>query len=410
MSTTAALSPAVAEIIRFNRDRKPRGVRLKYERMDKDPFAFFRGTDHLFALAWLELKPPDPGPEILVSGDLHLENFGAYRIEGEDYFDINDFDEALVAACSLDLVRCVTSILLALELWKLKSLQTTGTALAFLDEYRKAVKLGVESGVLGEIGVGDGHGPVGHLLGATAPGSHQDLLNRRTRITKSGQRQIKRDAAKRPEASEKWAGLVRQAVEEFGSVTGRAGEFRVLDLTGRIAGIGSLGLKRYLVLVEGSGSPDGNRLLDLKEARASSQLGCATGPQPDWGGSEARRTILSQRTLQAHPPRLLEALKVGGLPFRLRKMVPDENRADLGRLAEKPARLRQAVEAAGRVVAWSQLRASRAFGPDRSAHLRDWALGSALDSLFAVAARFAERTRREYEEFHDAYSAGYLNG
>jgi uncharacterized protein (DUF2252 family) len=98
------------EVLAFNRDRKPKRVRLKLQRMDEGPFPFFRGMDHLFAHAWPELKPPDVGPTTLLCGDLHLENFGAYRSDDGDYlFDINDFDEALVAPVGLDLVRCTAS-------------------------------------------------------------------------------------------------------------------------------------------------------------------------------------------------------------------------------------------------------------------------------------------------------------
>ncbi|MBV8556324.1 MAG: DUF2252 family protein, partial [Planctomycetaceae bacterium] len=90
MSTIVGAPPVVDEILRYNRDRKPRLVRLKLQRMDQDAFAFFRGTDHLFARAWPELRPPDVGPSILICGDLHLENFGAYRTDdGEFLYDIN---------------------------------------------------------------------------------------------------------------------------------------------------------------------------------------------------------------------------------------------------------------------------------------------------------------------------------
>ena len=77
-----------------NEGRKPELLRRKYRRMGEDLFAFFRGTDHLFAAAWEGLAPVDPGPAILICGDLHLENFGAYRADDGDFvFDINDFDE-----------------------------------------------------------------------------------------------------------------------------------------------------------------------------------------------------------------------------------------------------------------------------------------------------------------------------
>ena len=115
-------------------------VRLKYRRMAADLFAFFRGTDHLFAAAWPALVPVDPGPDILICGDLHLENFGAYRADDGDFvFDINDFDEALVGPCSLDLVRCSTSILLAAQVWGLSPIRAMRTVLGYLDRYRATI-------------------------------------------------------------------------------------------------------------------------------------------------------------------------------------------------------------------------------------------------------------------------------
>ena len=48
--------------------------------------------------------------------------------------------------------------------------------------------------------------------------------------------------------------------------------FEVLDIACRIAGTGSLGVERFVVLVEGKGSPDGNYLLDIKEAKPSAMI------------------------------------------------------------------------------------------------------------------------------------------
>src|SRR5262249_24709916 len=167
MSLASASVSSVDEILRANRDRKPRGVRLKFARMAQDAFAFFRGTDNLFARAWPELRPEDSGPGILICGDLHLENFGAYRVErAQDSFDITDFDEPLGARCAFDVVRCATSILLALHLWRLTPLPTSTTMLAFLDQYRAAVDEAVRTGVLGEVVVGGGSGSIDRLLGA----------------------------------------------------------------------------------------------------------------------------------------------------------------------------------------------------------------------------------------------------
>ena len=102
------------------------------------PFTFFRGTNHLFVRDWPELQPPELGPDILICGDLHLENFGAYRTaEGDFRYDINDFDESIVAP-SMDLVR-YRNVFLAAEEWRLTPTQATTMAMAYLRYYRRAV-------------------------------------------------------------------------------------------------------------------------------------------------------------------------------------------------------------------------------------------------------------------------------
>src|SRR5262249_15293185 len=120
MSTAVATEPLIADIIQFHTGRRPSGLRRKYQLMARGPFEFFRGTNFLFARAWPELQPSQPGPAVWLCGDLHLENFGAFPTDDGDFrFDINDFDDAVVGACSIDLLRCATSTLLAAESWRL---------------------------------------------------------------------------------------------------------------------------------------------------------------------------------------------------------------------------------------------------------------------------------------------------
>ncbi len=396
------------EIVRFNRPRKPRLVRLKYERMAENAFAFFRGTDHLFAWHWPEVKPPDVGPAILISGDLHLENFGAYADDqGEFLYDINDFDEALVAPCSLDLVRCTTSILLASTLWQLTPVQATGIALVFLDHYRRAIAKAGRTGTIGEVTWGKGEGPLWDLLGATALANPLSLLDRFTRTKHSGVRQIVRSPERFPKVNPKRAALIGKAVERYGRRRKMTRAFRVLDVTGRIAGIGSLGVRRYTVLVAGEGGPAGNRLLDLKEALPSSLLPCTDHRQPDTS-DEAQRIVDAQRQLQARPTRGLDVLDIDGRPYRMRELVPDENRSRLSRLQKEPEKLRRAVAVAGQLTAWSQLRGSQLPDDDRSAALTRWATGPALDSVLAAAARCADRTLHDYQLFQQAVTDGRL--
>ncbi|MGA2701873.1 MAG: DUF2252 family protein [Isosphaeraceae bacterium] len=403
MKKTPSDTGVLAAILQFNQDRKPGLLRLKLRKMRADPFTFFRGADHLFCRDWPELRPLDAGPDVLISGDLHLENFGAHRTtEGDFRYDLNDFDEAVVAPCSFDVVRCATSIILASEQWKLRPSQATGMALAYLENYRKAVLKAVESGSVHEIVPHGGHGPIQEILGSTAIATQAQLLKAKTRRKADGRPLIRRtDTA--VNVSRKWFDEVAAALESHGQRLGKPDAFKVHDLVFRIVGVGSLGVRRYLALVEGAGPPDGYQLLDIKEPRPSAAAPCATDTLVDIEGDEARRVVLSQTILQGHVAVGLDVLKIGQRPYRMREMIPVENRSSLDRFRQQPERLRRAVERAGRLTASSQLRGAR-FKPDhdRWPDLARWAEGPSLDAVLAAAARFTERTNRQHAEFQAA--------
>ncbi|HEY2154531.1 MAG TPA: DUF2252 family protein, partial [Isosphaeraceae bacterium] len=190
MKASAAPPSVVEEIVAYNRGRDPRLVRKKYQRMARDPFAFFRGTNHRFATLWPRLAPPDVGPAVLICGDLHLENFGAYRADDGDFlYDINDFDEALVAPCTLDLVRCTTSILLAAQNWGYSPVQALRNLLAFLDRYRATMAASARSGHIGTIAVGTARGPIWGLLQKPVHGTQTGLIAAVTEPADDGKHQ-----------------------------------------------------------------------------------------------------------------------------------------------------------------------------------------------------------------------------
>jgi uncharacterized protein (DUF2252 family) len=390
----------------FNADRIPELVRLKLKRLRKSVFGFFRGTDELYGRAWPTLQPRDPGPVIQSTGDLHLENFGVCHSEsGSFHFEINDFDDAVLAPCSFDLIRCTASILLAGEEWKLTPLTATGIALAFLENYCQAVSAGVETNSIGEITAENATGPIAELLAHTCRGTDADLLNRMTRRKKSGARQILRSPNRHPSLDAATASAVRDAVQKYGAQRGQEEYYRVLDVTGRIAGIGSLGVRRYTVLVAGEGEPAALRLLDLKQARPSAVAQYIGVKQPRFA-TEAERVVQAQRRLQGMANSGLGVLSLDGTSFRIREMIPDEHRSRLEAFHKKPRKLRQAVEQVGKLVGWAQLRAARAAGEGHATQqaLGHWVTGPAIDAVLAAAVRFADLTRTEYATYCDEFA------
>lgn len=103
-------------LTKFNNGLLPEMVALKYAAMAENAFRFFRGTCHLFYEDLAAAEPLPLSPLAWICGDLHIENFGSYKGDNKlVYFDLNDFDEALLAPCSYEVVRMVTSIFIAFD-------------------------------------------------------------------------------------------------------------------------------------------------------------------------------------------------------------------------------------------------------------------------------------------------------
>ena len=387
------------ELLRHNEGRKKSLVRLKLAQMATGVFAFFRGSNELFVRDWPAVAPLDPGPLALVCGDLHLENFGAYLTEsGDAQFAINDFDEAYVAPTAIDLVRCGASFLLAADEWGLSATVAAGMAVEFLDRYRQEVGAMVVSGRIGEVGPVEGDEAIRSLLLPTAFASRDAVIGRLTRPAKKGGRAIRVDDERRRVGPKRRREL-QAAFDELSEASHPAGAIEVLDATRRIAGLGSLGLRRYLVLVKGGTAGDRMRLLDVKEAIPSALRFSIDAPQPNWGPREADRMIQAERIVLGKPESGLASIEVGGRSCRVREMIPEANRSKLSRLRREPVRLREAVRAAGGIAARAHTRGAVALDPAREADLGRWATGPNFDSILVASARAADRSRKNFDEF-----------
>jgi uncharacterized protein (DUF2252 family) len=393
-------STLLDEIIKANAGRKRSLLRIKFEEMAAGVFSFYRATNHLFARGWSSIRPIDPGPPIVICGDLHLENFGAYLTEsGDCRFAINDFDEAWVAPAAIDLVRFSASILLAADEWRLTTTAAVAMGVEFLDRYRAEAISASADGKAVRVDLTTKGGAIFELLAPTAISSREALLAVMTEIPKGAADPIIKRDPKRRSIRPKTLEKIREGFESLENVAGIARPIEVIDATTRIAGLGSLGLRRYLVLVRGIAAGERLRLLDVKEATPSALRDYIDALQPDWGEDEASRIIRAERLVLDDPERGLAAIEVGQRSCRVREMIPDANRSKLSRLRRDPVKLREAVQAAGGIAARAHVRGAMAVGPERENSLANWANGPAFDSILVAAARAADRCRAEFEEF-----------
>jgi uncharacterized protein (DUF2252 family) len=150
---------------------------------------------------------------------------------------------------------------------------------------------------------------------------------------------------------------IMEFMAAFGETRSDTAFFNVLDVARRIAGTGSLGVDRYVILVEGKGSPDANYLLDLKHALPSAVAPHLKVVQPRWK-TEAHRVVSLQNRLQGVSMAFLQPVVIGKQGYVLRGLQPSEDRITVGKTGRSAWNLEQLIGMMGRIVAWAQLRSA----------------------------------------------------
>ena len=87
---------------------------LRHERMSVSPFTFYRGSAAVMASDLASM--PNTGLTVQLCGDAHLSNFGLFA--GQDrsvIFDVNDFDETTPGPFEWDVMRLSASFMLAAQ-------------------------------------------------------------------------------------------------------------------------------------------------------------------------------------------------------------------------------------------------------------------------------------------------------
>jgi uncharacterized protein (DUF2252 family) len=337
-STRDYLDPAALARKQLARDERRLGPRHwlfqhKCERMASSPFDFLRGSAPLFYAALRKAPRLATGPEGdgWLAGDLHLENFGVYRPQAlaDDIksaavaFDVNDFDDAFVGPQRLDVLRLLTSTVLAARTWGLPALAV-----------REAIEVTLDGVLAGRSGGTAGRAPeaVRALLDRAAARTRKELLDGRTELTAEGRRFV-RGERYRPLSE----ALRRRAVKAFAeyvrtlpdAVRGQhADAWRVADVAFRVAGTGSLGVQRIAVLVAGKGGVDGGWIFDMKEEDEPSGAAFATGH----AGPGAGRVLKAMRKCLASPPRMAGSTELEGKSLLVRRLMPQEDRLSFGRV------------------------------------------------------------------------------
>lgn len=350
-------APASSLIAAFNAGREPERLALKYAAMRADPFRFLRGTCHLFHTRLSENALAPDGPAAWICGDLHLENFGTYIGDNSlTYFDVNDFDEAILAPCGWDILRLAVSVLAAGPGIGLTSRAAQTFAKDLIGIYFTELSLGKPRWLERSTA----SGPIGDLMEKRKRRDPAKFLAKRT-VTKGGKTSLLIDGERTlaiGKAERKDLAAFMAALDEQ---TPNAKPLKFIDAARRIAGTGSLGLPRYVLLVEDPADSESHWLLDLKSANPSALTPYVATPQPKWA-SEAARVAAIQTLFQANTPGMLSAQTFNGAPYTLKQMQPSADRLDLKVLASSKDGFGHVIAAMARLTAWGHLRGTGYYG------------------------------------------------
>jgi uncharacterized protein (DUF2252 family) len=268
----------------------------------------------------------------------------------------------------------------------------------FLNHYTDALALGKDRTIHRETATG----LVKDLLERLRKRNRKDFVNERTTL-KGKARSLKLIPGKTFATSDRDRDIITTLMNSWATQQPKPKFFKVLDIAHRIAGTGSLGLERYIILVEGNGSPEQQYLLDLKAARSSSLQPYAQLPQPAWN-NEAERITAIQFRCQESSPALLTPLTLDGQSFVLRELQPTADRVDLSQWNGKIKRLQRVVQTMAELTAWGQLRSSGRQGSAISDDLIAFAEDAPRwqQAVLDYAQSYAAQVEADYRVFQAA--------
>lgn len=395
-----------------NQSRLPDLVPVRFGRMLASPFSFFRGSAILMAndLA----STPVSGPLVQACGDAHISNFGTYATpERSLVFDLNDFDETLPAPWEWDVKRLVASVVVASQGNGYRGLDVTRAAEAAVRSYRERMNLyasmshldvwytRIQTSEIEAVVSGSARRDLSRGLQRASQRGNLQALDKMTTVV-DGRIRIKDEPPLIVHHSDE---LVGDRLPEFakGYRTSINPELRALltrytfvDFAQKVVGVGSVGTRCYIVLLEGNHDRD-PLFLQIKEA-VSSVLEPFAGKTKFKNHGE--RVVNGQRATQAASDIFLGWGRVNGIDFYARQLRDMKGSFVVEQLSAR----RMAIYAG--LCGWALARAHARTG-DAATIAGYLGTGDTFDeAVVGFAKDYADQNARDYNALVAAVKAG----
>jgi uncharacterized protein (DUF2252 family) len=320
-----------------NRTREPDLVPVRHGRMVVSAFTFYRGTARIMAADLA--GTPTAGLQVQLCGDAHLSNFGAFASpERRLLFDLNDFDETLPGPFEYDVKRLAASFTIAARNNGFGKADARAATLASVAAYREAM---ASFAAMGTLAIWYAHLAEDELLKAvgSAAAEASKASKKAAKAAKRVQKTAQRTAAKArtrdslqalSKLGERVDGQYRIVSQPPNIVPARELEatygisaetlqgvihkqyrayratlrddqrrllerFQLVDMARKVVGVGSVGTRAYIVLLQGRDEHD-PLFLQVKEATASVLEGHLPKSRYKQPGE---RVVRGQRMMQA---------------------------------------------------------------------------------------------------------------
>jgi uncharacterized protein (DUF2252 family) len=303
---------ALETILAQSKVRVPELVPIRHQRMAASPWSYYRGAAAVMA-ADLACQP-DSGLIVQLGGDAHVLNFGLWATPERNLsFDLRDFDETLPGPFEWDVKRFAASLVVAARENGIKPARAAAAVTAGVEAYCRRMR---RYATMPELDIWYSSRYVDHLIDyfeeadrgqvqvhierkrgrRTSRGAFARLTamaDGRPRITEDPPRRVRiSDDEQAGFAAHLLAGYRLTLQEDRRTLFDR---FTVVDVVRQVVGVGSVGMRVYLVLLEGRTGAD-PLFLQAKQAGPSVY---EAHTQPSRHGNHGERVISGKRMIQS---------------------------------------------------------------------------------------------------------------
>lgn len=392
----------IEQIKAFNAGRSSLLLERKYDRMAEGLYLFFRATSCIFYEDFAKHFTTTDPTRVWGCGDLHLQNFGTYKAENRlVYFDINDFDDALLLPATWELGRMLSSIYLAGEELDLEKNECDTLAKAFLRSYTQTLSLGKPIDIERRTATG----MLKDFMENLEKRRRKDFIKERTVKVETG-RKLNLDTGKVLPVTDEKRRKVENLLKDWPQKHPNPFFGSICDIGTRVTGTASLGLERYVVLVE---SPKEKLyLLDLKEARHSTLAPFASLQQPTWP-SEAARIVAIQSRVNNVLPTLFSAVVSDTKSFVLKELQPEQDKFDFNFWDGELESLEELIRVMATTTASGHLRSAGRQGSSITDELIEFSQQPHWQKdLLSYCQDYPNKVHQDYFAFCEAYEEGFF--